>query len=233
MAVTNILKSTIFNKVVMAVTGFILVMFILGHVVGNLQIFIGPEVFNAYAHFLQSLGELLWVIRLVLLVAVVLHIYTSLKLKFLNLSAKPQGYKMSSYVKSTLYSRTMIYTGIAILLFVIYHLLHFTAGVADPSIYGYQETFGPGNLSERHDAFKMVILGFQKPLVSAVYMAAVILLGFHLSHAIQSMFQTLGWSSPSLTAKLIKAGKIIAFLITLGFISIPISVLTGLVGGSI
>jgi succinate dehydrogenase / fumarate reductase cytochrome b subunit len=195
--------------------------------------FIGQDVFNTYAHFLQSLGELLWVIRIVLLVAVVLHIYTSLKLKFLNLSAKPQGYKMSSYVKSTLYSRTMIYTGIVILLFVIYHLLHFTAGVADPSIYGHQELYGPENLFERHDAYKMVILGFQKPLVSIVYMLAVIFLGFHLSHAIQSMFQTLGFSSPTLTQRLITIGKVVAFLITLGFILIPISVLTGLIGGNI
>lgn len=233
MAVTNILKSTIFNKVVMAVTGLILVLFILGHVIGNLQIFIGREVFNAYAHFLQNLGELLWLIRLVLLVALVLHIYTSLKLKFLNLSAKPQGYKVSSYVKSTLYSRTMIYTGIVIFLFVIYHLMHFTAGVADPSIYGFQEAYGPNNIFERHDAYKMVILGFQQPLVSVIYMLAVIFLGFHLSHAIQSMFQTLGLSSPTLTQRLITLGKVLAFLITIGFISIPISVLTGLVGGNI
>lgn len=233
MAVTSIFKSTIFNKVVMAVTGFILVLFIIGHLLGNLQVFIGQETFNTYAHFLQSTGELLWVVRSVLIVAVVLHIYTSLKLKFLNMAAKPQGYKVTSYVKSTLYSRTMIYTGIVILLFVIYHLLHFTIGVADPQVYEHIENYGPENLFVRHDAFKMVVLGFQKPIVSVAYMLAVIFLGFHLSHAIQSMFQTLGWSSPELTAKLIKVGKILATLITLGFISIPISVLLGLVGGNL
>lgn len=231
MAVKSILNSTIFNKVIMAATGLILVLFIIGHVLGNLQIFIGQEAFNKYAAFLQSLGELLWVIRGVLLISVVLHIYTSIKLKFLNWSAKPQGYKVKGYVKSTLYSRTMIYTGIVILLFVIYHLLHFTVGVADPEIYGHTEFYGPGNIFERHDVYNMVIMGFQKPIVAGVYMLAVIFLGFHLSHAIQSMFQTLGWSGPKLTERLITAGKVLAFLITIGYLSIPVSVLLDLIGG--
>ena len=233
MGVSNLLNSTIINKVLMAVTGLILVLFVTGHAIGNLQIYLGRDVMNTYAEFLQSTGELLWAVRIFLLLALVIHIYTSVKLKFLNLSARPEGYKIKSYVKSTLYSRTMIWTGIMIFLFVVYHILHFTMGVTDPEIYGHAEFYGPGNIFERHDVYKMIILGFRNPIVSVVYIAAVILLGFHLAHAIQSMFQSLGLTGPSLTEKLIKTGKIVAILITLIYIAVPAGVLLGLVGGDV
>src|SRR5690554_6633339 len=112
----NPFNSTIFNKIVMATTGAVLVLFLIGHCLGNLQVFLGKDVFNTYAHFLQSTGELLWIVRIVLLICVILHVITSLKLKLLNNGAKPEGYKVKSYVKSTLYSRSMIYTGIVIFL---------------------------------------------------------------------------------------------------------------------
>jgi len=233
MGVSNLLNSTIINKVLMAVTGLILVLFVTGHAIGNLQVYLGRDVMNTYAEFLQSTGELLWAVRLFLFLALVIHIYTSIKLKFLNLSARPEGYKIKSYVKSTLYSRTMIWTGIMIFLFVVYHILHFTAGVTDPQIYGHSEFYGPGNIFERHDVYKMVVLGFRNPLVSVVYIAAVTLLGFHLAHAIQSMFQSLGITGPSLTEKLIKIGKIVAILITLIYIAVPAGILLGLVGGEV
>lgn len=239
----NPFNSVIFNKVVMAATGFILVMFLLGHCLGNMQVFLGREVFNAYAHFLQvSSGELIWMVRIVMLISVVLHVYTSLKLKFINLAAKPEGYTVKRYIKSTIYSRTMIYTGIVIFLFATYHLLHFTIGVTNPEYKQYVENYGPsvnnpfleahglaeqstGGMFERHDAFKMVIVGFSNTWVSIFYIFAVIMLGFHLSHAIQSMFQTLGLSGPKLSPKLISLSKIIGLVLALGFASVPVAVL--------
>lgn len=241
----NPFNSTIFNKVVMAGTGLVLVLFVIGHVVGNLQVFLGRDVFNTYAHFLQSTGELLWLVRLVLLVCVVLHIYTSIKLKFLNMSARPDGYSVKSYVKSTLYSRSMIYTGILLFLFVVYHLLHFTAHVTNPEYADYTEKYGPvvqtqgviefdgemlrvsagEGIFERHDAYKMLIVGFKKPIVSIVYILAVFFLGLHLAHAIQSMFQTLGWSGPKTTPRLIAVSKVIGWGLFVGFASIPVAVL--------
>ncbi len=241
----NPFNSTIFNKVIMAGTGVILVLFVIGHMVGNLQVFLGRDVFNTYAHFLKSTGELLWIMRLVLLLCVVLHIYTSLKLKFLNMNARPDGYSVTSYDRSTLYSRTMIYSGIMIFLFVVYHLLHFTALVTNPEYADYSENYGPvlqssgvidhsGNIIQvtegegifdRHDAYKMVIAGFNKPIVAIVYILAVLFLALHLSHAIQSMFQTLGWSGPKTTPRLVLVSKLIGWGLFIGFASIPVSVL--------
>lgn len=142
MGVLSFLKSTILSKVVMALTGLILVLFIIGHTVGNLQIFMGAEVFNKYAAFLQGLGELLWAIRGGLLIALALHIFTSIRLKMLNNGAKPQGYKVKRYIKSSLGGRTMIWTGLMIFAFLVYHILHFTTGHMQPEHFHYVEQFG-------------------------------------------------------------------------------------------
>lgn len=241
----NPFNSTIFNKIVMALTGFILIGFIIGHAVGNLQVFLGRDVFNSYAHFLQSTGELLWIIRIVLIVSVALHIYTSLKLKFLNLKAKPNGYSVKGYIKSTMYSRNMIYTGIVIFLFLLYHLLHYTFLLTNPEFKEYDDFYGPkiqttatvessneikqydanNGIFMRHDAFKMVIMGFSEPIVSIVYIIAVLFLGFHLAHATQSMCQTLGWSGPKLTPILVLTSKIIGLSVFVIFASIPFAIL--------
>jgi succinate dehydrogenase / fumarate reductase cytochrome b subunit len=240
----NPFNSTIFNKVVMAVTGFLLVLFIIVHALGNLQVFLGKEVFNGYAAFLQSTGELLWIARISLLVFICLHIYTSIKLKFLNWSAKPHGYKVKTFVKATLYSRTMIYTGITICLFVIYHILHFTAYVTNPEFAQMKEMYGPKlqttslilnngimeeataakGIFERHDAFDMVISGFDSPIVSIVYILAVLFLGLHLAHAIQSMFQTLGWNGPKLTPVLTFLSRFIGWGLFIVFASVPVGI---------
>lgn len=231
MANQNLLNSTIFNKVIMAITGIIWVGYVIVHMLGNLQFFIGREMINNYAEFLHSIPELLWIARIVLIVSLILHIYTSLKLKFLNNSAKPIGYAKKSYKKSTIYSRTMIYTGLMILFFVIYHVLHFTMHVTDPSYSTMIEQYGPNNYFERHDVYNMVIAGFKEPLISIVYIVAVVFLGFHLSHAIQSMFQTLGINGPKITPKLVTLAKVIGFIVMIGFAAVPLSVLTGIVGG--
>lgn len=267
MGLLSYLKSSILSKWVMAVTGIILVLFIVGHTLGNMQVFLGKETFNTYAAFLQGLGEILWVVRGALFLSLVLHIITSVRLKLLNLSAKPTKYQYKSYLKAKLTSRTMIWTGIMIAAFLTYHLLHFTAGVTNPDQYNVHEyvikeksalaidTKGqkvPPQYKtteingatyviqedakaaiERHDVYQMVILGFKDPAVSIAYIIGVVLLGFHLAHAIQSAFQTAGFNHPKYFNMIEKGSVALATIIVLCLISIPISILTGLVGGTI
>lgn len=256
MSKPNFLNSTIFLKWVMALTGALLVLFVIGHLAGNLQVFLGPESFNTYSHFLQSTGELLWIVRIVLLTAVLLHIFTSLKLTAINNAANPIKYRKSGYKKSTIYSRTMIYTGLMILAFIVFHLLHYTARTTEPAYNGpeYHEIYGTQVKGEsleiaidentklsadnnyvgiqmRHDTYKMVLHGFSNPAIVIVYLIGVILLGMHLTHAIQSMFQTLNIAGPNLSPKILAFSKWFGWLITLLYASIPLSVLLGIIGG--
>lgn len=259
MGVFTYLKSTILSKVVMAVTGVILVLFIIGHTLGNLQIYLGPETFNGYAEFLQGLGEILWIIRIVLFLSLVFHIITSVYLKFHNLNSKPTAYKVKNYVKAKLTSRTMIWTGIMIFAFLTYHLLHFTFGVTNPEHYNQKEVYSKKAklyaelpfsetefegkkvtkidqfeiLHERHDVYKMVVLGFRNPFISLAYVIGVILLGFHLSHAIQSAFQTLGCNNPRYFQKIVDGSNTFATIIVLCLISIPITIYFGIIGRAV
>lgn len=226
----SILNSTIFNKVIMAVTGFILLAFITGHALGNLQLYSGKAVYNTYAHFLQKgIGELIWVIRITMILSIGFHIYTSVKLKFLNLGAKPDKYQIKNYVKSTIYSRNMIYTGILIFLFVVYHLLHFTIGSIMPEAYGQYENYGVMNLQIRQDVYQMVVMGFSNIWVSISYILAVSFLGFHLTHSLQSGFQTLGFGGDKFTPVAIYISRIIAVIITVMFLAAPFGVIFGLI----
>ena len=258
MLLFSYLKSTILSKVVMAVTGVLLVLFLLGHGIGNMQVFLGKEVYNNYAHFLQSLGELLWVIRAVLLLSLIFHIITSVRLKFYNNSAKPVKYRIKRYMKAKLTSRTMIWTGIMVFAFLVYHLLHLTLGVTNPDHFDYNEYYAvkaysiaddatrnqvieSGQISiqaqpvvyERHDVYKMVILGFRDPWISLAYIIGVILLGFHLNHAIQSMFQTLGLNHTTYNGFFRKLGPVLSTILVLCYISIPITIFLGLVGAGV
>lgn len=262
MALFGYLKSTILSKWVMAVTGVILVLFIIGHTLGNMQVFLGPEPLNKYAAFLQGLGELLWLIRIVLLLCLVLHIITSVKLKLHNLSAKPTAYQYKSYLKARLTSRTMIWTGLMVFAFLVFHILHFTAGVVDPDNYKYEESFvntnvklGVSNpslptdvtvgdkgykvadeadiINQRHDVYKMVVKGFQQPVMAIAYIIGVVLLGFHLAHAMQSALQTLGFNNPRYFNGVVTCCNALSVIIVLCLISIPLTILTGLVGGAL
>lgn len=256
MSKPSFLNSTIFLKWVMALTGALFVLFVIGHLAGNLQVFLGPETFNTYSHFLQSTGELLWIVRIVLLTAFLLHIYTSLKLTAINLKANPVKYKKAGYTKSTIYSRTMIYSGLLVLAFIVFHLLHYTARTTEPAYNGpeYHEMYGTqikgdgleiaidehtkltandnyAGIQMRHDTYKMVLHGFSNPAIVIVYLIGVILLGMHLTHAIQSMFQTLSIAGPDLSPKIIAFSKWFGWLLTLLYASIPLSVLLGIIGG--
>src|ERR1700761_1980466 len=208
--------STNGKKVVMAVTGAILFLFVIGHLAGNLQIFEGPAKLNAYGHFLHSIGELLWPVRIVLLLAVGLHITATVQLALLKKKAGPVGYSRKEAIASSYASRTMYWSGPIVLAFVIFHLLQFTAGYIHP-----ESQFIDG------DVYHNVVAGFQVWWVSVWYIFSMILLGFHLRHGLWSMFQSVGLNHPRHTPVLQRAALWLAILITLGYISIPVSVLAG------
>jgi succinate dehydrogenase / fumarate reductase cytochrome b subunit len=210
--------STNGKKAVMAVTGAILFLFVIGHLAGNLQIFEGPAKLNAYGHFLHSIGELLWPVRIVLLLAVGLHITATVQLALLKKKARPVGYSRKEAIASSYASRTMYWSGPIVLAFVIFHLLQFTAGYIHP-----ESQFIEG------DVYHNVVAGFQVWWVSVWYIFSVSLLGLHLRHGIWSMFQSLGFNHPRHTPILKSAAIVIAVVIVLGYISIPISVLLGIV----
>lgn len=218
-------KSTILSKILVAITGLIMYGFVIGHLLGNLLVYKGPAAINEYGQFLVDLGGGLWITRIVLLGAVILHIALTLSLTSRNKEARKNDYKKYVPKKSTVSSRWMATAGITILLFIILHLLHFTWHALPGSYVDY--TLEDGRIV--HDIYTMIVVGFQEPIYSVVYILAMIGLGLHIKHGFHSMFQTLGFHGPELTPNLQKVSAALAILITLGFISIPISVLTGLV----
>ncbi len=206
--------STVGKKAVMAVSGCILFLFVLTHLVGNLQIYEGPEKLNNYSRLLHSMPALLWGARITLLVMVALHIWSSLQLAIRNHEARPTGYAKKKAAGSSYAARTMYWSGPIILAFVIYHLLDFTFGTVNPS---YREGNVYGN----------VLASFQMPLISAFYMIAMGLLCLHLYHGLWSMFQSLGLQSARFRPVFQRAAAVIAILIAAGNISIPVSVMVG------
>ena len=210
--------STVGKKIVMAVTGILLFVFVIGHLLGNLQVFEGPAKLNAYGAFLHSIGEFLWPVRIILLIAVTLHIVATVQLALRKKRARPIEYSVKKAIASSYASRTMYWSGPIVLAFIIFHLLHLTAGYIHP-----------GAAYIEGDVYHNVVSGFQVWWVSLSYIVAISLLGLHLRHGLWSMFQTLGIHQPQHTVRFKKAAMVIALLITLGYISIPISVLLGLV----
>jgi succinate dehydrogenase / fumarate reductase cytochrome b subunit len=207
--------STLGKKAVMAVSGVVLFGFVAGHLIGNLQFFEGPEKLNAYGRFLRNMPALLWTTRIMLLLMVLLHIWSSILLAAGKAKARPKGYVRKKAVHSTYASRTMYWSGPIIAAFVVYHLLDFTFGTVNP---GFREG----------DAYGNVVRSFLNPVVSGFYIIAMALLCLHLFHGVWSMFQTLGVHHPRYTPLLRRFAAISSVLIFLGFISIPLSVLTGL-----
>jgi len=211
-------NSTNAKKFVMAITGFILLLFVIGHMLGNLQAFEGPDKLNAYGHFLHGVPELLWGVRIVLLASVIAHIVSSIQLAVAKTQARPVGYARKQNVASDYASRTMYWSGPILLAFIIFHLLHFTAGVVHPDA-----TFVEG------DVYHNVVSGFQVWYVSAWYIFSMILLALHIRHGAWSMFQSLGINHPRHTPILKKAAAGLAIVLAAGYISVPVSVLLGLV----
>lgn len=216
-----LVSTTIGKKILVAVTGLISFGYVIGHMLGNLQIFAGQNQINLYAEALHSMGPILWVVRLVLLTAFVTHIWLGIQLKLENMAARPGDYVKRNYQKSGFAARTMWLTGILVLTFVVYHILHFTVRNTDPRFADLVDPVG------RYDVYTMVILGFQNIWLSGFYIVAVGLLCYHLSHGIFSMFQSLGWNNSENNPKLERFAAIISLLVWFGYISIPISVLAG------
>lgn len=208
----------------MAVTGLILLGFIVGHLLGNLQIFLGPEWINSYAEHLRQLGPLLWLIRAFLLLNVVLHILYTIRLALDNRRARPVRYARKEHVKATFASRYMWLSGLVVLAFIVFHLAHFTVRVTDPRF-----LLLKADPLNRYDVYSMMVYGFQNVIVSTFYIIAMFLLTLHLTHGASSFFQSLGLNDKNLTPKLARAGRIFAWLIFLGYTSIPVAVLLGLV----
>jgi succinate dehydrogenase / fumarate reductase, cytochrome b subunit len=209
-------SSTTGKKAAMAVSGCILFLFVVGHLIGNLQIYEGPDKLNRYAVLLRSMPALLWTVRTILLAMVLLHIWTSVQLAARNIGARPVGYRMKKAAGSSYASRTMYWSGPIILAFVIYHLLDFTFGKVNPH-------FEPGNV------YGNVVASFQAIPVAAFYIVAMLLLCMHLYHGLWSMFQSLGIAHPRYTPMLRRGAAVVATLIAAGNISIPVAVLAGLI----
>ena len=224
--ITNLFQSSLGKKYLMAVTGFLLFLFVIGHLVGNLQVFLGPEAINRYGHFLQSNIELLWPVRIGLLAIVLIHIWAAIKLSLENKAARPVGYAVYQPKGSTYASRTMLMSGLITLAFIIYHLLHYTVQLKYINLTG-QDFVVFMDPQKRHDIFKMMVVGFNNGWVSAFYVLGVGLLCLHLSHGTSSMFQSIGWKNDAYRPFLDKAARVLAALIFIGYISIPIAILCG------
>jgi succinate dehydrogenase / fumarate reductase cytochrome b subunit len=209
-------RSTIGKKIVMALTGIILVGFVTGHMVGNLLIYKGPGALNAYGELLKSSGPILWTIRLVLLLSVGWHIHAAWSLTRLNWAARPAGYERYTKQASTFSALSLRIGGVVLVVFIVYHLLHFTVGSVHPA-------FSPT------DAYNNEMIGFSVPAVVVFYLVAMVALGLHLHHGIWSLFQTLGWNHPHVNPARRWVATLLALVVSLGFASIPMAVAFGLV----
>ncbi len=214
-------SSSIGKKVVMAVTGLLLTGFVIAHLAGNLLLF-DPlqQAGNDYARWLREHPGLLWMARLGLLAVFVLHIGTGLSLARTNRAARPVAYARKRPVQSTFASRTMVQSGLLLLLFVLFHLAHFTLGWVQPAI---------AQAHADHDWHRMMVLGFQNPWLSLLYLAAMVVLGLHLHHGIASLFQSVGFEHRRLTPWIHRLGPLVGIAIAVGFGILPIAVLLGVV----
>jgi succinate dehydrogenase / fumarate reductase, cytochrome b subunit len=215
---SGFLTSTIGKKIVMATTGIVLFGFVLGHMAGNLQLYLGAGALNAYAVWLREFlhGAGLWIARAVLLACAGLHVWAAASLTLVDRAARPVGYREWEPRESTYASRTMRWSGVFLLAFVIYHLLDLTFGVVNPH-------FVPG------DVYHNVIASFRVVPVSLLYIAAMLLLWLHLRHGVWSMLRTLGLAHPRYEALAHRAAAAFATLVVAGNVSFPLAVLLGVV----
>ena len=210
-------QSTNGKKVVMAVTGVMMFLFVIGHLLGNLLVFAGRAQINVYAQFLHFDGTLLWLVRSILIVALVLHVVATVQLALRNKKARPIGYSRRDAINSSYAARTMYWSGPIVLAFIIFHLLQFTAGYIHP-----EATFIAG------DVYHNLMTGFRVWWVSAWYVFAICLLGLHLRHGLWSMLQSIGLAHSLRKERAFKRVALgISILIVGGYISIPISILLG------
>ena len=214
-------RSSIGAKHVMAVSGLLLLLFAIVHMIGHLQMFGGQDTYNAYAHFLQNLWEVKWPIRVGLLALLVIHMVTALWLVAKNRAARPERYAMWRPKTSSVMGRTMAWTGIALFAFLAFHILHFTVGMVQAD---YFHQLDP---KERYDAYFMFVKGFQNPAVYGVYFLGMIVLALHLGHGAASWLQSLGLRHPKYPID--RLGKPIAAFLFVGYMVPPTAVLVGII----
>ena len=219
----NYWSSTIGKKAVMAVTGLLLVLFLLAHMLGNLKVFFGPEDFNGYAHWLRTIGEpvlpsswYLWIERVVLVAAVGLHVIAAAQLSRRDRAARPTRYEHRQRWQASFATSTMRWGGIIVALFVVWHILDLTVGVVNPDFISGQP-------------YHNVVADFQVWWINVVYIVALVALGCHINHGFWSAARTLGIERPNRARAIRFAGTALALVISLGFIAVPVGVVTGVV----
>jgi succinate dehydrogenase / fumarate reductase cytochrome b subunit len=222
----NLFCSSLGKKYLMAGTGLLLILFVIGHMAGNLQIFLGPRAINRYGHFLQSNVEILWPARIALLGVVLVHIWSATALTIENRAARPVDYQQWEPAVASYASRTMMVSGVIVAVFIVYHLLHYTAMVQAVNLTHKNFNAKPEffDAEGRHDIYKMMVVGFSQPLVCLFYIVGVGLLCLHLSHGAGAMWQSLGWKKRPYGPCLDRMARWGAALIFLGYVIIPISI---------
>lgn len=218
-------NSSVGKKILMALSGLAMVLFILLHLLGNTTIFSGS--INAYAQFLHSFPVAMWIYRSVLVILFLLHGIVGIQLYLENRGAKPARYAVEKSLRTTFAGRTMIWTGLLIGAFVIYHLLHFTIQVTNPEVSSLLNPDAAG----RPDIFRMVVMSFQNNIISLTYVFAMVALLLHLIHGIQSAFQSLGLNNDRTLPVMIRAGYLAAVIMSLGYMSIPVAILLNVTKG--
>lgn len=211
---------TVLYKLIMAITGIVMVGFLVTHLAGNLLIFAGTDSINVYSLKLREYPLVLLIARIGLLLSVILHIIAAIKLSILNKRARPQGYVYAKRVKASYASQVMLASGVLLLTFIVYHLAHFTFRCT------HQELFA---LIEEHDVHSMVVLSFKSIWVTGFYTLSIVILMTHLYHGMKSFFQTLGINHPKYNAAIQILCPSLAFILTLGFLSIPLAIFFGFV----
>ena len=225
---TRLYSSLIGKKFIVAITGIAMLGFLVGHMTGNLKIFLGdlpdgqPDI-DHYAHFLREMGVpmvphgmLLWVARIGLLVSVILHVVTVIQLSLINKAARPQGYASSNYKASTLPARFMMISGLAVLGFIVFHILHFTTGSLPIAEF------------EHGQVFNNLYHSFKKPIIGMIYLVAMVLVAFHLLHGMWSLFQSLGLDNPDRNPILRAISTVLPILLVAGFCMVPLAFMIGM-----
>ena len=219
----KLFTSSVGRKFLVAVSALGLVFFLIAHLLGNLLVFQGPEALNSYAVTLREYPAVLWFMRISLLGIFLLHMGLGLQLSLENRRARGKGYAHKNTVQASLASRSMALTGMLMLSYIIYHLLHFTFGLSHPEYFQLKDNLG------RHDVYSMVVMSFQDPMIALTYLIAVFFTLLHLSHGIPSLFQSVGWNNPTHSRNIKIIAKTLAWLLFIGYSSIPIAVYLSLV----
>jgi succinate dehydrogenase / fumarate reductase cytochrome b subunit len=220
----RLLSDSIGRKVVMAITGLLMVLFVVGHMLGNMSIFAGANGINTYAEKLHAMPAIVWATRVVMLAAVLFHLVISIQITLENGSASPTRYAVDRKLRATFAGRNMIWTGLLLGGFILFHLFHFTIrSVPGMDIVQVQDALG------RYDVYAMVVAAFGRIVTAVVYVLAMVMLYLHLSHGIQSTFQSMGLNNPKTMPGFVKFGSVLSVIFLLGYGAIPVAILFGLI----